>query len=86
MPLNYQIKDGIEYAKDPGVSYRTEKGVRKKGAVYLGRVIDKDKRLFYNKSRGVFHYDEDMQNRPVYSGAERMHVKNLLKSCSAKTM
>ena len=58
MPLNYQIKDGIEYAKDPGVSYRTEKGVRKKGAVYLGRVIDKDKRLFYNKSRGVFHYDE----------------------------
>jgi len=30
MPLNYQIIDGIEYAKEPGTSYRTEKGVRKK--------------------------------------------------------
>ena len=58
MALNYQIKDGIEYAKDPGISYRTAKGVRKKNAVYLGRVIDKEKHLFYNKKRGVFRYDD----------------------------
>ena len=76
MPLNYQIKDGIEYAKDPGTSYRTAKGVRKKDAVYLGRVIDKDKNLFYNRKRGVFHYDEVTH---TFSEADQGYLE-LLKS------
>ena len=59
MALNYQVKDGIVYAKDPGISVREGSKVRKKGAVYLGRVIDKEKNIFYNRNRGVFRYDEE---------------------------
>lgn len=76
MALNYQIKDDIEYAKDPGISYRTDKGVRKKDAVYLGRVIDKENHIFFNKKRGVFHYDE--VNR-TFSDADPAYLE-LLKS------
>lgn len=59
MAISYQIQDGIEYAKDPGISVREGSTVRKKDVVYLGRVIDKEKNIFYNKKRGVFRYDEE---------------------------
>ncbi len=31
--------------------------VKKRNAVYLGRVIDRENNVFFNKERGVFTYD-----------------------------
>ena len=41
MEINYQFKNGNEYAKVPGTSYRDNGKVRKKGVIYLGRVVNK---------------------------------------------
>lgn len=57
MQLSYQKKGNYIYAKDPGESYRENGRVKKRNAVYLGRVIDMDNNVFYNKERGVFTYD-----------------------------
>ena len=57
MQLSYQKKGNYTYAKDPGESYRENGRVKKRNAVYLGRVIDMDNNVFYNKERGVFTYD-----------------------------
>ena len=53
------------------IFYRTDKGVRKKDALYLGRVIDKDKHFFYNTKRGVFRYDADRDLNEVHKAIER---------------
>ena len=42
-------------AKIPGVSFRENGKVRKKGAIYLGRVIDEENNIFYNKERWLFN-------------------------------
>ncbi len=39
------------------MSFRENGKVRKKGAIYLGRVIDEENNIFYNKERGFFKYD-----------------------------
>lgn len=57
MALNYQERDGILYAKEAGKSIRKGKKVIKENAFYLGRVIDKENNVFYNKERGVFTYN-----------------------------
>lgn len=57
MQLSYQKKGNYIYAKDPGESYRENGRVKKRNAVYLGRVIDIENNVFYNKERGVFTYD-----------------------------
>ena len=49
MEINYQFKNGNEYAKVPGTSYRDNGKVRKKGVIYLGRVIDKEHHIFCNR-------------------------------------
>lgn len=59
MKLCYQIKGNYTYAKIPGKSYRANGKVKKKNAVYLGRVIDMENNVFFNKERGVFTYDPD---------------------------
>ena len=75
MALNYQEKNGILYAKDSGTSYRDGDAVRKKDVVYLGRVIDKEKGVFFNRERGVFHYDE---NTHQFSEADPGYLELLL--------
>ncbi len=57
MRLSYQKKGNYTYAKIPGESYRENGHVKKRNAVYLGRVIDKENNVFFNKERGVFTYD-----------------------------
>jgi hypothetical protein len=57
MKLSYQQKGNYIYAKVPGESYRTDGKVMKKNSVYLGRVIDMENNVFFNKERGVFTYD-----------------------------
>ncbi len=57
MRLSYQKKGNYTYAKVPGESYRENGHVKKRNAVYLGRVIDKENNVFFNKERGVFTYD-----------------------------
>ena len=55
--LSFQTKGNYKYAKVPGTSYRENGKIRKKGTIYLGRVIDEKNFIFYNKDRGVFKYD-----------------------------
>ena len=57
MKLSIEHKGNYQYAKIPGKSYRVDGKVRKKGVVYLGRVIDLEKGVFFNKERGVYTYD-----------------------------
>lgn len=57
MQLSYQKKGNYTYAKVPGESYRENGRVKKRNTIYLGRVIDMDNNVFYNKDRGVFTYD-----------------------------
>ena len=38
--LSFQTKGNYKYAKVPGTSYRENGKIRKKGTIYLGRVID----------------------------------------------
>ena len=59
MKICYQIKNGIEYAKTEGSSYRVGDKVLKKDVIYLGRVIDKKNNIFCNRERGTFSYDPD---------------------------
>lgn len=74
MELNYQVKNGIEYAKVPGVSYRQNGKVRKRNVIYLGRVIDKEHHIFFNRERGIFSYDPDTG---VYGAADETYVSDL---------
>ncbi len=57
MQLSYQKKGNYTYAKIPGESYRENGHVKKRNAIYLGRVVDKENNVFFNKERGVFTYD-----------------------------
>lgn len=57
MQLSYQKKGNYIYAKVPGESYRENGHVKKRDAVYLGRVVDKENNVFFNRERGVFTYD-----------------------------
>ena len=57
MQLSYQKKGNYTYAKVPGESYRENGHVKKRNAIYLGRVVDKENNVFFNKERGVFTYD-----------------------------
>ena len=56
--INYYFSRGIEYGKIPASSYREGGKVRKKNdGIYLGKVIDKATRTFFNDERGFFTYD-----------------------------
>ena len=74
MEINYQFKNGNEYAKVPGTSYRDNGKVRKKGVIYLGRVIDKDHHIFCNRERGIFSYDPDTG---VFGKADETYISDL---------
>lgn len=74
MKISYYKRDNIEYAKIPGKSVRNGNSVRKVGEVYLGRVIDKDHNVFYNRNRGMFTYDPDTQ---TYGSASESYSSEL---------
>lgn len=57
MQLSYQKKGNYTYAKVPGESYRENGHVKKRNAIYLGRVIDMEHNVFYNRKRGIFTFD-----------------------------
>ena len=59
MNICIEKKGNYQYAKIPGESFREGGKVRKKGVVYLGRVIDLDNHIFYNQTRGVFSFDPE---------------------------
>ena len=59
MKLSFQQKGNYQYAKIPGESYRKDGKVLKRNTVYLGRVIDAEHNIFYNKDRGVFTFDPE---------------------------
>ena len=56
MYIDYWISDGIEYAKVVH-SVRKGKKVVPENTIYLGRVIDKQRKIFKNRERGMFVYD-----------------------------
>ena len=56
MKLSYQTINGTLYAKIPGKSVRKNGKIVKQGATHLGKVIDKENNVFFNKERGMFTY------------------------------
>lgn len=73
MELSYQVINGSEYAKVPGSSFRVDGKIRKKNVIYLGRVIDKEHNVFYNRKRGIFIYDPETD---TYGKADETYVSN----------
>ena len=59
MKLSYQTINGTLYAKIPGKSVRKNGKIVKQGAKHLGKVIDKENNVFFNKERGMFTYDPE---------------------------
>lgn len=55
MFISYDIRNGVEYAK-LCISKRNGKTVSK-SYIYLGKVVDKEKFIFFNKDRGLFNYN-----------------------------
>ena len=53
----YTNTKGEEMGLWPGISVRTEKGSRKTGQIRLGKVIDKEKSIFFNQKYGYYHFD-----------------------------
>lgn len=76
MKVCIEQKGNYQYAKIPGKSYRKDGKVRKEGVVYLGRVIDLDHGVFYNKKRGVFTYDAATDS---YGTADPKYLGSLAK-------
>ena len=56
MYINYNTVNGIEYGTLTS-SVRNGSRVGKSDPVYLGRVVDKEKGIFKNRTRGLFTYD-----------------------------
>ncbi len=74
MKLSIQERNGIPYAKVPGKSIRRDGKIVKEGVIYLGRVIDLQHNVFFNKERGIFTYDPDSG---IYGKADASFVSDL---------
>ena len=62
----YKNKAGTEVANWPGRSVVTEKGPRKEGQRYLGKVINKDKLIFWTRNDGFYVFNpEDQSIQPI---------------------
>lgn len=72
----YNNTSGTPVAKWPGEGKREGGQSRKKGQFYLGRVINKDKNIFYKRSEGYYIFDPSDQSKktiapediPAYTG------------------
>jgi len=74
MKLNYQSKNGQLYAKVPGNSVRVNGKIVKENVVYLGRVIDKDSNVFFNREKGIYTYDPQTG---IYGKADEKYTSDL---------
>ena len=73
--ISYYKSRGQLYAKVPASSYREDGKVKKRSdGIYLGRVIDQSKNIFYSASRGVFTYDP-VEN--VFGRADETYVSDI---------
>ena len=62
----YTNTAGTKVAKWPGTSQNTEKGSRKGNQFYLGKVINRDKLIFYKREEGYYHFDPNtLQKEPI---------------------
>lgn len=53
--ISYRFLNGVEVGQWPGTGYRDEKGrSRKKGQIFLGKVIDKEKNIFWKRKQGFY--------------------------------
>ena len=59
--ISYIHNGGILYAKWPGKSVRQDGKVRKIGQIYLGKVQDRDKNIFWTRERGFYTFDPETQ-------------------------
>ena len=73
--ISYYKSRGQLYAKVPASSYREDGKVRKRNdGIYLGRVIDREKNVFYSSERGIFTYDP-VSN--IFGKADESYVSDL---------
>ncbi len=63
MKICYYFQNGTEYAKLPGESVRKNGSVYKKNVIYLGKVADKEKHIFWKRDTGYYVYDPDTGDR-----------------------
>ena len=56
MKLTIDYKNNSQYAKISVKTYRVDGKVHR-DVIYLGRVIDREKGVFFSKERGYFTYD-----------------------------
>lgn len=73
--ISYYKSRGQLYAKVPATSFREDGKVKKRNdGIYLGRVIDKTKNVFYSSERGIFTYDP-VNN--IFGAADETYVTNI---------
>lgn len=58
----YKNKAGTDVANWPGKSVMTDKGPRKEGQRYLGKVINRDKLIFWTRSEGYYYFNPEDQS------------------------
>lgn len=58
--ISYRYSNGFEVGQWPGIGYRNKDGLsRKKGQLFLGKVIDKEKLIFWKRSEGYYHFNTE---------------------------
>ena len=69
------LGDGAEYGTWPGISVRLNGKITKRGQIYLGRVINKERGIFFSKERGFFRFDPTDQSFHEVSEDELKHFR-----------
>ena len=73
--INFYTSRGQRYGKVAATSYRENGKIKKrKDGIYLGRVIDEDKCVFYSAQRGLFTYDVETN---TFLPADETYVSSL---------
>lgn len=73
--INYYRSRGQLYAKVPASSYRMDGKVKKRNdGIYLGRVINEEKNVFYSSERGFFTYDP---NANIFTPADESYSADI---------
>lgn len=73
--INFYTSRGQRYGKVPATSYRENGKVKKRNdGIYLGRVIDEEKCVFFSAERGLFTYNVETDS---YLPADERYVSSL---------
>ncbi len=59
----YKNRSGTLVGMWPGVSRWTENGTRKQGSIYLGKVINQEKLIFYKHGEGFYVFNPEDQSK-----------------------